>query len=382
MKINFDKLTGKGVKVGFIDTGVTYRGFEDVLNVFKSNYKDYDDYIGHGTTVANIIRQVAPESKLYNLKVFDRKSNTNPNQVIKAIDRSIDLGLDIINLSLGTTDFFYYKKFKKVVERANKNNCILVCAVANDYSFSLPAVLDNVVSVGSSNSAIENKYGYYFIKDKYIQCITDGGHYSCNLLNDLVGRKYQTSYAAPIISSIIALIIEAKKQIDFQYLLEILKVNSINQISPPNYTKLTNKSDTLLNKYDTYSLENQLINKSKKILYCPISFDKEEHLFTEYKDLLSNEIVNLTQNKTEYDLFVIGDKILDASDEEIEMVKNIILKSLSCGKKILSLISQKYFWSIFSNSDLIRIISIILIPILKDLKTILFVYLLIITHQW
>src|SRR3989344_8752501 len=118
-------LTGKGITIGIIDTGVDYT-HEDLGNGcfgnanckvvsgwdFSDNDTDPMDYMGHGTHVAataagnGVLKGVAPDAKIVSYKVFP---NSYASTIISAIDRSADPNqdndfsdhLDVISLSLG-----------------------------------------------------------------------------------------------------------------------------------------------------------------------------------------------------------------------------------------------------------------------------------------
>ncbi len=119
-------LTGKGITIGIIDTGVDYT-HEDLGGCFGTNCKvvsGYDfvnndedpmDDMGHGTHVAataagdGALKGVAPDAKIYAYKVLDSGGSGYWNNIISAIERSMDPNqdgnfadhLDIISLSLG-----------------------------------------------------------------------------------------------------------------------------------------------------------------------------------------------------------------------------------------------------------------------------------------
>lgn len=112
--------TGKGISVGVIDTGVgphpdlsVFGGFNSVLHEKTNDFGDNGD--GHGTHVAGIIaargvaprgrRGLAPGARLSSYRVFAKGSDTATNFAIaKAIDRAVQDGCDLINMSLGGGD--------------------------------------------------------------------------------------------------------------------------------------------------------------------------------------------------------------------------------------------------------------------------------------
>lgn len=118
-------ITGEGIKIGIIDTGVNY-SHPDLGGCLGSNCKvkeSYDikqdsvgdaDNVGHGTHVAGIIAAdgqvtgVAPDAELYAFKVCNFFGCTT-DDILEAIEISSDLNqdgdfsdrLDVISLSLG-----------------------------------------------------------------------------------------------------------------------------------------------------------------------------------------------------------------------------------------------------------------------------------------
>jgi subtilisin family serine protease len=105
---------GAGINVCIIDSGIDYN-HEDLQGVYKGGYNylnntnDPKDILGHGTHVAGIIAGqgingvlgVAPDCNLYSLKFLDPAMLGDLNNVVKALQWSIDNNIDIANMSFG-----------------------------------------------------------------------------------------------------------------------------------------------------------------------------------------------------------------------------------------------------------------------------------------
>jgi thermitase len=109
---------GAGVKIAVIDSGIDLQhpAFQGGL-VPASEMWDYvgndavpqeagvlgtDAAYGHGTSVAGIILQIAPKAKILPLRVLGPDGSGDVLNVAAAINRAIQAGVKIINLSLGS----------------------------------------------------------------------------------------------------------------------------------------------------------------------------------------------------------------------------------------------------------------------------------------
>ena len=105
-------LTGKGVKVAVIDTGIDlhHPDLHVAGGVSEVSYtKSYNDDNGHGTHVAGIIGAlnnsigvvgVAPDVSLYAVKALDQDGRGDLGDIIAGIDWAIRNHMNIVNLSL------------------------------------------------------------------------------------------------------------------------------------------------------------------------------------------------------------------------------------------------------------------------------------------
>lgn len=169
------KFTGKGVKVGVIDTGVDYT-HPDLKKNYKGGYDvvDQDDdpmeTMGspkwatiHGTHVSGIIagngrmKGVAPDADLYVYRALGPGGRGTTDQVIAAIERAVKDGMDIINLSLGDTVNGPDLPTSVALDEAVKKGVTAVVANGNDgpgvWTIGSPGTSGRAISVGASSEA-------------------------------------------------------------------------------------------------------------------------------------------------------------------------------------------------------------------------------------
>lgn len=102
------------VKVGVIDSGILTTPEIDVMGHHNFIGEDdeiivtYQDYTGHGTSVAGVISAkldgegvvgVNPNAALYSLRVFDDENKAPLSRIIEAVFWAIDNGMDVLNMS-------------------------------------------------------------------------------------------------------------------------------------------------------------------------------------------------------------------------------------------------------------------------------------------
>lgn len=137
---------GTGIKIAVIDTGVDYNhpdlfGFGPDGKVvggynFINEGEPPLDTNGHGTQVAGVIaadgilKGVAPKAKILSYKVSEDGEGVSSDLIIKAINKSIEDGADIINISLGVNKT--NSNIDKAVDNALQKGIIVITAAGND----------------------------------------------------------------------------------------------------------------------------------------------------------------------------------------------------------------------------------------------------------
>lgn len=149
----FAGLTGKGIRVAVIDSGVNAShphigGLSGGVTIgSEHDEKGYTDLIGHGTAVMAAIQEKAPDAEYFAVRVFYSSLRTSIDLLLRAIEWSIVNRMDVINLSLGTTNPAHRERFSQVIARAEEQGTVLVSAREADGTPALPGILPGVIGV-------------------------------------------------------------------------------------------------------------------------------------------------------------------------------------------------------------------------------------------
>jgi len=171
---------GSGIVISIIDTGIDLNhpdldgqiigGYD-----FVDNDEVPEDINGHGTQVAGIIasngnfKGIAPNSKILMYKVSEDGESVPSNLIIKAIEKSIEDGADIINISLGINQT--NTKIDQAVNKAIRNNIFVVTAAGNFgpelNTIGSPGINPNAITVGATfNNVTSSLVSTFEIKGK------------------------------------------------------------------------------------------------------------------------------------------------------------------------------------------------------------------------
>ena len=150
----FPNRTGRGVRIAVVDSGVHadhphVGGVSGGIAIGPAGElsEDYVDRLGHGTAVAAAIREKAPECELLAVRVFDRALMTTGQALVAAIEWSALQGVQLINLSLGTSNQEHAPALADAVTKAAAHGAIVVSAAPQDGAAWLPGGLTGVVAV-------------------------------------------------------------------------------------------------------------------------------------------------------------------------------------------------------------------------------------------
>lgn len=227
-KINhvWDYTLGDGVVVAIIDTGIVASNLEFKNSISSLSYNsvtrkvgvvEVSDDDGHGTSVASILAANHNGNKIAgiapNVEIMVIKANTineeqevrfSEDDLIEAIYYAVDNGADIINMSLGGK--YSNQLTQDAVNYAYENQVIIVAAAGNDGDNSIiyPAAYNNVISVAATNKLRE--IADFSVFNEYVDISAPGVDIVNITMDNRVVKGNGTSFAAPIISGVLALL--------------------------------------------------------------------------------------------------------------------------------------------------------------------------------
>ncbi len=178
------------VRVAVVDTGVFYRHRDLQSSYMAGGYDwvnddpDPDDDYGHGSWVAGIIAAetgngygVAGIARISIIaeKVLNNRGSGTIADLASGITHAADLGVDIINLSLGTDT--YSSTLERAVTYAYEKGCLLVAAAGNRGTSTphYPAAFEEVIAVASTYGEPEDVRAPYSNYGGWITLSAPGG---------------------------------------------------------------------------------------------------------------------------------------------------------------------------------------------------------------
>lgn len=271
------------MKVGLIDSGINIDKYQ---NVCINQYAIIDDiitkvkpkdYIGHGTVVFEIINNSLDEYKKemqYIMvcpnvdKQHEIEDTITAINLAKAIDFLVEQKCDVINISMGTEDFYNRDLVEKACTNAFKKNVIIVCACPYYEVYTMPWVCKDVIKVREADTD-----SIYISKEKnYSEIIAPYKPYE-ERNDNFIRYVSGTSFACATITADICKKIMKKENIDiYTTAYKRARVKVINK----RFKVRKNKLDL------------------KKVVI--VSFSKEMHGIIREKNNLSYKVVGVVDS--------------------------------------------------------------------------------------
>jgi thermitase len=226
-------LLGQGIKVAVLDTGIDINhpafvgrldvgsGWDYVGNDGTPQEENwaltgFSKAFGHGTAVAGVILQVAPNATIVPYRVLSPNGRGDLSNIILALNNAVNRGFKVVNMSLGTTT--PTAALNDAINSALAKGVMVVASSGNSgdtnityparYSANLPAVhLGGLLSVGSvSRTGKKSSFSTYGAS---IDVLAPGEGVATTFPGGLRTNATGTSFAAPMVSGQVALAMAA-----------------------------------------------------------------------------------------------------------------------------------------------------------------------------
>lgn len=215
---------GRGIHVAVIDSGCDrtwshpqiHRGIglvEPGETIELGFSADAHDRLGHGTACCDILLGIAPEAEIHPIRVFGSTFETSPESIAAGIRIAVDRGYDVVNLSLGSHRSDIALPLYEICESARQQGVVVVAAVQFGSGTGFPAAFDNVLGVQAGRFA--NIFDYEIRRGKAADCIAQGDR-DVRWLDGQRLRIFGSSFAAPHISGLVALLKERHPELDLE----------------------------------------------------------------------------------------------------------------------------------------------------------------------
>ncbi len=225
-QINWNKTlslsSGRTVKLAILDTGLApkqttlWAKVDASMNAVEPDQPAYDipqgtdsngngivdEAVGHGTMIAGIVDQVAPQVHLVVARVADSDGSATGWRVIKGLAFAVTSGAEVANVSLGT--LLEVPALSDVIDWCTENNLLVVAPIGNNGQSAAcyPAKFGDVICVGGLDAV--NRKAWF-----------SNWHTSCAISAPAIGFASQfwdgslavwsgTSFASPVVAAAVA----------------------------------------------------------------------------------------------------------------------------------------------------------------------------------
>ena len=234
------------VMVAVVDSGIDPQHPElaDRLvggwNFFNSN-PDTSDVFGHGTKVAGVISAVSNNlvgvaslswnNPLMPIRVTDPMGNADAWALAQAITWSVDHGAKVINVSFG--GITESSVIRQAAEYATIRGAVVVASAGNTGVVETAPETPFIVSVGATDA--DDVLTYFSSRGEFVDLSAPGVDILTTLMPQVPGMYFDayghatgTSFAAPIVSGVVALMRAANPELLSYEVIEMLEATALD----------------------------------------------------------------------------------------------------------------------------------------------------------
>jgi subtilisin family serine protease len=184
------------------------------------------DLCGHGTACAGIVRSLAPESRLFSIRVLGAGYTGSGRVLLAGLRWAVEQGFEIVNMSLSTTKQELAGLLHELADSAYFRRTVLVASAHNMPVESYPWRFSSVVSVGSHESS--DPFDFFYNPAPPVEFFARGLEIDVAWLGGGTIRASGNSFATPHIAGICALILGKHPELTPFQLKSVLHLTATN----------------------------------------------------------------------------------------------------------------------------------------------------------
>lgn len=332
------------VKVAVIDDGINIQHISSpclcycVLNNRMVRFNNANSSITHGTIIGSIIDNRCSQVNFYSIKIMNSyKENADIKDLETALVWCIENRIQVINLSLGSVNYFDRSRIVRLMYLLKRNNIIVIAAYSNKDRITYPASLDFVIGVKRDVTNIL-KSGEYIYVDKPL----DGIDIICGCRQSCLGVDFEkcNSFATPEITAKVCTYLIEGPILSVHQIKSMLKRDSFYSIGHDKLKDTTNNMDKpviIINNQSTHFLVDILktiIEEFSNDRYNCVGLLKNyqslEHNIFSINEIGMKVLINYIDRCTNFDLAIIGfdNQELEISIDFFDIVINICENSI------------------------------------------------------
>lgn len=212
--------SGAGVRVAVIDSGIETDhprlnglkltdsiAFEEKNGRIETLEGEGSDTYGHGTAVADIVHQFAPEAEIGSFRVIDARSLSKTHLICAGVEEAIKRGYQILNCSFGCRGLAkFILPHKEWADDAWLKGVHVVAAASNADSTEAewPAHFASVIGVDLADTDTND---VFYRPDHLVSFSAKGENVEVAWLGGGIQMQTGTSFAAPRVTALIARIL-------------------------------------------------------------------------------------------------------------------------------------------------------------------------------
>jgi len=230
--------TGAGIRVCILDSGVqpdhplvgalegavALRKTEDGEIVVEDDTEG--DLCGHGTACAGIVRSLAPDCRLFSVRVLGAGFKGSGSVLLEGLRWAIGQGFDVINMSLSTTKKQFSGLLHELADSAYFRRTVLVASAHNMPVESYPWRFSSVISVGSHEEA--DPLTFFYNPAPPVEFFARGVNVEVPWVGGTRIRSSGNSFATPHMSGICTLILAKHPELTPFQLKSVLYLTASN----------------------------------------------------------------------------------------------------------------------------------------------------------